>query len=163
MESIDHWAARVRELEAAIATARARALAEPPSAAFFAFFTSQKAAAIAAQANLHPEDGHSFPRRGGARARGGALGSRALARRFGALPSGAPALARQRAGWHQAPACRAQVNWQTLWMSWTERDWREVLVMPLIVGIMLVPVGIFSGAAPADPPLAKLQTPAARS
>ena len=60
VDSINHWAARVRELEAAIAGARARALAAPPSAAFFAFFTSQKAAAIAAQANLHPEDGHSF-------------------------------------------------------------------------------------------------------
>ena len=60
VDSIDHWAARVRELEAAIAAARAHALAAPLSAAFFAFFTSQKAAAIAAQANLHPEDGHSF-------------------------------------------------------------------------------------------------------
>lgn len=33
-----------------------------------------------------------------------------------------------------------------------ERDWRELLVMPLIVGIMLVPVGIFSGEAPAGHP-----------
>lgn len=32
-----------------------------------------------------------------------------------------------------------------------ERDWRELLVMPLIVGIMLVPVGIFSGEAPGRP------------
>ena len=37
-----------------------------------------------------------------------------------------------------------------------ERDWRELLVMPLIVGIMLVPVGIFSGEAPAGHPPAHL-------
>ena len=33
-------------------------------------------------------------------------------------------------------------------MSWKERDLREVLVLPLIVGIMLVPIGLFSGACP---------------
>lgn len=38
-----------------------------------------------------------------------------------------------------------QVNWPTLWMSWRERELREVLVLPLIVGIMLVPIGLFSG------------------
>ncbi len=42
-------------------------------------------------------------------------------------------------------AC-AQVNWPTLWMSWRERELREILVLPLIVGIMLVPIGLFSGA-----------------
>ena len=52
----------------------------------------------------------------------------------------------------QARTSCAQVNWQTLWMSWMERDWREVLVMPLIVGIMLVPVGIFSGEGPSSLP-----------
>jgi len=39
-----------------------------------------------------------------------------------------------------------QVNWSTLWMSWKERELREMLVLPLIVGIMLVPIGLFSGA-----------------
>lgn len=39
----------------------------------------------------------------------------------------------------------AQVNWPTLWMSWREREIREILVLPLIVGIMLVPIGLFSG------------------
>ncbi|KAK9819243.1 hypothetical protein WJX81_003710 [Elliptochloris bilobata] len=108
VDSVDHWAGRVRELETNISAARKRARAAPPSAAFFAFFTSQKAAAIAAQANLHPEDGHSF--------------------RVTEAPG------------------PEEVNWPTLWMSWIERDWREVLVLPLIAGIMLVPVGIFSGA-----------------
>ncbi len=60
MDSVDHWAGRVRGLEAQIAAARARARSSPPSPAFFAFFATQKAAAIAAQTNLHPEDGHSF-------------------------------------------------------------------------------------------------------
>ena len=39
-----------------------------------------------------------------------------------------------------------QVNWPTLWMSWRERELREILVLPIIVLIMLVPVGAFSGA-----------------
>jgi hypothetical protein len=30
-------------------------------------------------------------------------------------------------------------------MSWREREIREILVLPLIVGIMLVPIGLFSG------------------
>lgn len=38
-----------------------------------------------------------------------------------------------------------QVNWPTLWMSWRERELREILVLPIIVLIMLVPVGAFSG------------------
>ncbi len=41
-----------------------------------------------------------------------------------------------------------QVNWPTLWMSWRERELREIIVLPIIVLIMLVPVGAFSGAAP---------------
>ena len=32
----------------------------PSRTSFFVFFTSQRDAAIAAQVNLHPEDGHSF-------------------------------------------------------------------------------------------------------
>ena len=43
----------------------------------------------------------------------------------------------------------AQVNWPTLWMSWRERELREIIVLPIIVLIMLVPVGAFSGAASA--------------
>ncbi len=34
----------------------------------------------------------------------------------------------------------------TLWMSWRERELREIIVLPIIVLIMLVPVGAFSGA-----------------
>lgn len=60
MDSIDYWAGEVRRLEAAIVAARQRALAAPPCASFFVFFSSQKDAAVAAQANLHPEDGNSF-------------------------------------------------------------------------------------------------------
>ena len=40
-----------------------------------------------------------------------------------------------------------QVNWPTLWMSWRERELREIIVLPIIVLIMLVPVGAFSGEA----------------
>ena len=60
MDSIDYWAGRVRELEAEIVAARQHALDAPPCASFFVFFNSQKDAAIAAQTNLHPEDGNSF-------------------------------------------------------------------------------------------------------
>ena len=60
MDSIDYWAAKVRELEAAIVRARQAALAAPPCASYFVFFNNQADAAIAAQVNLHPEDGHSF-------------------------------------------------------------------------------------------------------
>ena len=60
MDSIDYWAGKVRELEAAIVRARQAALAAPPCSSYFVFFTSQADAAIAAQVNLHPEDGHSF-------------------------------------------------------------------------------------------------------
>ena len=60
VDSIDYWAGRIRELEADIVAARQRALETPPCASFFVFFSSQKDAAIAAQTNLHPEDGNSF-------------------------------------------------------------------------------------------------------
>jgi hypothetical protein len=60
VDSIDYWAGKVRELEAAIVRARAAALAAPPCASYFVFFTNQADAAIAAQVNLHPEDGHAF-------------------------------------------------------------------------------------------------------
>ena len=50
-------------------------------------------------------------------------------------------------------AWRRQVNWPTLWLSWRERELREALVLPLIIGIMLIPVGVFSGAALAPSPL----------
>ncbi len=60
MDSIDYWAGEVRRLEHEIVDARKRALAAPPCASYFVFFSSQKAAAIAAQTNIHPEDGRSF-------------------------------------------------------------------------------------------------------
>lgn len=40
--------------------AREAALANSPTTSYFVFFNSQKDAAIAAQTNLHAEDGHSF-------------------------------------------------------------------------------------------------------
>ena len=60
VDSIDYWAGEVRRLEHEIVDARKRALASPPCASYFVFFSSQKAAAIAAQTNIHPEDGRSF-------------------------------------------------------------------------------------------------------
>lgn len=50
----------MRGLEKGIVDARHSALASPPCASFFVFFSSQKDAAVAAQANLHSEDGNSF-------------------------------------------------------------------------------------------------------
>ena len=41
---------------------------------------------------------------------------------------------------------RGQVNWPTLWLKWHERELREALVLPFIIGIMLIPIGLFSGA-----------------
>ena len=188
VDSVDHWAGRVRGLEAQIAAARARARASPPSPAFFAFIATQKAAAIAAQTNLHPEDGHSFhvveapgpeearrppsrPARGGKmRTSGGRAllqrpqrdGALLIARRMRNLARRAPGTAAPQAppapGSARARGARGpQVNWPTLWMPWTERDWREVLVLPLIIGIMLVPVGIFSGALPPRAPAQQMQ------
>ena len=60
MDSINFWAERVRTLEAQIVEERQRVLQSPPCGAFFVFFNNQRDAAIAAQVNLHPEDGHSF-------------------------------------------------------------------------------------------------------
>ena len=60
MDSIDYWAGQVRQLEHEIVGARKRALESPPCASFFVFFKTQKDAAIAAQTNIHPEDGRSF-------------------------------------------------------------------------------------------------------
>ena len=60
VDSIDFWSARVRDLEQRITIAREAALENPPTTSFFVFFSSQKDAAIAAQTNLHAEDGHSF-------------------------------------------------------------------------------------------------------
>ena len=59
-DAIDHWAGQIRQLEKDIVAARARVLTANPTDSYFVFFTSQKDAAIAAQTNLHPEDGHSF-------------------------------------------------------------------------------------------------------
>ena len=41
-----------------------------------------------------------------------------------------------------------QVNWQTLWKPRWERSLREILVFPLIILIMLVPLGLFTGGHP---------------
>lgn len=60
MDSIDFWSVRIRDLEHQIVAAREAALARPPTTSYFVFFNSQKDAAIAAQTNLHAEDGHSF-------------------------------------------------------------------------------------------------------
>ena len=60
VDSIDYWAGEVRRLECEIVDARKRALASPACASYFVFFSSQKDAAIAAQTNIHPEDGRSF-------------------------------------------------------------------------------------------------------
>lgn len=38
-----------------------------------------------------------------------------------------------------------QVNWQTLWRPRWQRSLREVLVLPLVILIMLVPLGLFTG------------------
>lgn len=40
-----------------------------------------------------------------------------------------------------------QVNWSVLWRTWLERDVREVVVLPLIVLIILVPIGLFTGCS----------------
>ena len=37
------------------------------------------------------------------------------------------------------------MNWQALWKPRWERSLREVLVFPLIILIMLVPLGLFTG------------------
>ena len=60
VDSIDYWAGQVRQLEHEIVDARRRALEGPPCASFFVFFKTQKDAAVAAQTNIHPEDGRSF-------------------------------------------------------------------------------------------------------
>ena len=41
-----------------------------------------------------------------------------------------------------------QVNWQTLWKPRWQRSLREILLFPLIVLIMLVPLGLFTGRSP---------------
>ena len=41
-----------------------------------------------------------------------------------------------------------QVNWSVLWRTWMERDTRELIVLPLIVLIILVPIGLFTGTSP---------------
>ncbi|KAL0050236.1 hypothetical protein WJX82_006955 [Trebouxia sp. C0006] len=107
VDSIDFWSMRVRDLEQRITIARQAALDNPPTTSYFVFFSNQKDAAIAAQTNLHAEDGHSF---------------RVM----------------------EAPGPE-EVNWSVLWRTWLERDVREVVVLPLIVLIILVPIGLFTG------------------
>ena len=195
MDSIDYWAGEVRRLECEIVAARKRALASPPCASYFVFFSSQKDAAIAAQTNIHPEDGRSFrvieapgpeevPRALLHDLRGAAceeqattcsaawtlahhsqdstlriLGHNVPFSGFGQLADAQSSRSRTGRSWRHmlTPAQRQhtrnvryrgnmQVNWPTLWMSWRERELREILVLPIIVLIMLVPVGAFSGA-----------------
>ena len=40
---------------------------------------------------------------------------------------------------------RLQVNWQALWKPRWQRTLREALVLPLIILVMLVPLGLFTG------------------
>ena len=54
VDSIDYYAGKVRELEAAILEAREAALAAPACASYFVFFNNQADAAIAAQVRLQP-------------------------------------------------------------------------------------------------------------
>ncbi|CAL8472023.1 g11565 [Coccomyxa elongata] len=107
VDTIDFWAQRVRQIETAIHREQHRILGGPTTLSFFAFFLTQKDAALAAQTRIHSEDGHSF---------------RVM----------------------EAPGPE-EVNWQVLWKTSRERSLREVLVFPLIVFIMLVPMGLFSG------------------
>lgn len=37
------------------------------------------------------------------------------------------------------------MNWQALWKTWLQKDIRKVLVFPLIVGVIIFPLGIFAG------------------
>lgn len=60
VDSIDFWSVRIRDLEHRIVEARRAALAGPPTTSWFVFFNNQKDAAIAAQTNIHAEDGHRF-------------------------------------------------------------------------------------------------------
>ena len=41
---------------------------------------------------------------------------------------------------------RAQVNWQTLWMGRRQREMRELLVLPFLIGIIIFPIGLIGGA-----------------
>ena len=41
-----------------------------------------------------------------------------------------------------------QVNWQALWKPRWQRTMREILVLPLVVLVMLVPLGLFTGGGP---------------
>ena len=40
-----------------------------------------------------------------------------------------------------------QVNWQALWMTWAERDFRGVVTLIPLLILLLVPIGLFSGLA----------------
>lgn len=83
-------------------------MSDLPSTCFFATFKSQKAAAIAAQANLNPVS----------------------QRLFKVQPAPSP----------------DDVNWPSLTRSWWHRQVRPAYVMPLILFIMLLPIGAFTGA-----------------
>ena len=194
VDSIDYWAGEVRRLECEIVAARNRALASPPCASYFVFFSSQKDAAIAAQTNIHPEDGRSFrvieapgpeevpraplrdPQETACEEQATTYsdawtlahhsqdstlrvpGHNAFCRLWSTGRCASSRSCTGRSLRHRLTAAQMQharsvkylrnmqVNWPTLWMSWRERELREILVLPIIVLIMLVPVGAFSGA-----------------
>ncbi|CAK0783273.1 hypothetical protein CVIRNUC_006472 [Coccomyxa viridis] len=107
VDSIDFWAARVRQLETAVECEQKKIMTGPSSSSYFAFFSTQKDAAFAAQTRIHPEDSHSF---------------RVM----------------------EAPGPE-EVNWQALWKPRWQRTLREAMVLPLIIIVMLVPLGLFTG------------------
>ncbi len=45
---------------------------------------------------------------------------------------------------------RLQVNWQALWKPRWQRTLREAMVLPLIIIVMLVPLGLFTGVTTAQ-------------
>lgn len=47
---------------------------------------------------------------------------------------------------HPAPGPE-EVNWQHLWMSYTERDCRSVLTWPLLLVVVLFPITLITSAA----------------
>lgn len=101
-------AAKAGALQQRIVLEREAVLSDLPSTCFFATFKSQKAAAIAAQANLNPLNQRLF-------------------------------------NVETAPS-PDDVNWPALTRSWWERQARPVYALPLILFIMLLPIGVFMGA-----------------
>lgn len=106
-EHIKQLGCKVSSLQEKISQERDSVLSDLPSTCFFATFKSQKAAAIAAQANLNPINQRLF--------------------NVEAAPS------------------PDDVNWPALTRSWWQRQSRPMWVLPLILFIMLLPIGAFTG------------------